>query len=519
MELILTVSSYNGQPPNRPASLRLSQGNCVLGRHPDCELELPDPECVVSGRHALIERQDTGYSITDISTNGTAVNDASAPIPPHQPVALHDGDCLIIGPYEISVAIASQDEGLPTAPLAPALGQGLPGMADARSTEDIMDLLGSGPGGAGAGPAKAARPASQTGQAPRLEAARPSVEDIHFDLPEMPPRTAPAQPDEREGTPGDDPFAVFPPAEQAPRPTTEPAAQPSAAKAMGEPQGQVPEGYDLLSDVFMPPETSALEAASRPAPEAEPPAAPETSPLIPDASDRHGGAEASGRETAPEMPPSPRAPASAPAQGAAAPSAELTAFLKGLGAPEVSEIRDPEAMLRTAGQLLRSMTEGLMAVMMARASFKSELRLEVTTIRARENNPFQFSVDPADALERLLWRPSHGFLDPATSARKSFEDIQAHQMAMIAGLRAALKALLARFDPQRIEQGLDDQSQIEKLLPIAHKSKCWDQFVAAYDQVAEDASEDFMRLFGDAFNQAYEEQVSRLAEAKRTDSD
>ncbi len=39
----------------------------------------------------------------------------------------------------------------------------------------------------------------------------------------------------------------------------------------------------------------------------------------------------------------------------------------------------------------------MIAVMIARASFKSELRLEVTTIRSRENNPFQFCVDTDDA--------------------------------------------------------------------------------------------------------------------------
>ena len=68
--------------------------------------------------------------------------------------------------------------------------------------------------------------------------------------------------------------------------------------------------------------------------------------------------------------------------------------------------------MRIAGELLRAMTQGLMAVMMTRANFKSELRLGVTTIRSRENNPFQFCVDPDDALERLLWAPEQGLPGP-----------------------------------------------------------------------------------------------------------
>jgi type VI secretion system FHA domain protein len=164
------------------------------------------------------------------------------------------------------------------------------------------------------------------------------------------------------------------------------------------------------------------------------------------------------------------------------------------------------------------MTEGLMAVMMARASFKSELRLEVTTIRSRDNNPFQFCVDADDALERLLWRHSRGFLDPPDAVHKTFDDIQAHQMAMIAGLRAAMRALLGRFQPDQLEQHFERQSHLDKLLPMARKSKCWDLFVSTFDQVADDAAEDFMRLFGDAFNRAYEEQVRRLNAAQQEDS-
>jgi type VI secretion system FHA domain protein len=199
-------------------------------------------------------------------------------------------------------------------------------------------------------------------------------------------------------------------------------------------------------------------------------------------------------------------------------NAELAAFLAGLGIGDPADIHDSEAMLRLSGQLLRAMTEGLMAVMMARASFKSELRLEVTTIRSQDNNPFQFCVDPDDALERLLWRRSRGFLDPAAAVSKTFDDIQAHQMAMIAGLRAAMRAMLARFQPEELEKHFERQSHLDKLLPMARKSKCWDLFVSTFDQVASDASEDFMRLFGDAFNRAYDDQVQRLMAAKHVGS-
>jgi type VI secretion system FHA domain protein len=192
----------------------------------------------------------------------------------------------------------------------------------------------------------------------------------------------------------------------------------------------------------------------------------------------------------------------------------LTAFLSGLGAGDPSQVQDPDVFLREAGALLRALTTGLTATMMARAQFKSELRLGVTTIRRTENNPFKFSVSPEEALERLLLRPNPAYLPPLEAARGAFEDIQAHEMAMIAGLRAALRALLARFEPSALEARLDAASGLDRLLPMTRKSRYWDLFTETYGQVAADAAEDFMQLFGEAFTHAYEDQVLRLAQAR-----
>ena len=152
--------------------------------------------------------------------------------------------------------------------------------------------------------------------------------------------------------------------------------------------------------------------------------------------------------------------------------------------------------------------------MMVRARFKSELRVGMTTLRPTENNPFKFSVGVDEALERLLLRRNPGFLAPVEAAREAFDDIQAHEMAVLAGLRAALRALLARFEPAALEARLDPASGLDKLLPMARKSRIWEQFTAEYGRVAADAEEDFMQLFGEAFTRAYEDQIYRLSQAR-----
>jgi type VI secretion system FHA domain protein len=156
----------------------------------------------------------------------------------------------------------------------------------------------------------------------------------------------------------------------------------------------------------------------------------------------------------------------------------------------------------------------LTLTLMGRAQFKSELRLGVTTIRPTENNPFKFAADPADLIDRLLFRPGHGFLPGVEAARAAFDDLRAHEMAMTAGLQAALRALLARFEPAELERHLTARSRLDQILPMARKSRYWDLFTAAYAEVAADATEDFMQLFGDAFARAYQEQITRLEQAR-----
>lgn len=193
----------------------------------------------------------------------------------------------------------------------------------------------------------------------------------------------------------------------------------------------------------------------------------------------------------------------------------MQAFLTGLGSDPATPVADPAALLQAGGALLRELTAGLTTTLQARAVFKNELRLGMTVMRARENNAFKFSATVEEAIERLLLHPRPGYLPALQAARESHEDIQAHEMAMLAGLQAALRSLLARFEPSALEQRLGARSGLDKLLPMARRSRYWELFTETYTQVAADATEDFMDLFGDAFTRAYEDQIQRLKLARR----
>ncbi|WP_295391112.1 type VI secretion system-associated FHA domain protein TagH [uncultured Thiodictyon sp.] len=518
MQFSITIVRYQGAAPATPTRLNIGEGGCTVGRSASNDLSLSDPDRVVSGHHVRLERRDDALWAIDLgSTNGTFLNRGEERLPAQQSVRLADGDTLAIGPYELAVAVGEGD------PFDPLGDQFLPGRPGPGAAPDIMDLLtpaSTDPASARAAGAfslsKASDPFADAqaldpflgGPATPAEAAlaspRPTpLEHVHFSPPQAAGSAAapaaPLVPDDYDlladapGSHAGDPFADFAdPAAEPPRPVPPaPPVPPPRERAAAAPS-------------LTPQEPSTLPAA----PVAAPPVA------VPRPAHPSQGAA----EPAPPTPPTPppvAAPVSRSPAAQRALDTGLGCFLAGLGIGCSESIKDPDQFLYDVGEFMRTLTEGLTATMRSRAEFKSELRLAVTTIRAAENNPFKFSVGVDETLERLLFRSGPGFLPAVEAARGAFEDIQAHEMAMIAGLRAALRALLARFEPAELERRLGAASGLDKLLSIARRSRYWELFTETYDQVAADAADDFMQLFGDAFTRAYEDQIQRLAQARR----
>lgn len=474
MELTLTVIRYQNLPPRQPMTVSIGTEGGTVGRSSDNDLILTDPDRWVSAHHARVSFRNGAFYLTDTSRNGTFVNHAAEPVGQGREIELRNDDELTIGAYEVRVSmVARQPQGAhPFDPFATGEG-GQAAQVESWSGEsepDILDLLAATP------------PARKS----------PSELEPQVGTVPEPDRWPTAESGEEEPRAPD----LAHKRAEVPAALAEPDHTPDV-NAFFRPPNAIPEDYDVWADqTGRAPEDAEVEITGEQRVDSQPSApAAETEPQP---------------EPEPVHPP-PQAPEDTPAVDAVGDIDALKAFLDGLGhdVPQADPAAQARTM-RTAGLLLRTMTEGLMRVMMGRASFKSELRLEMTTIRAAENNPFKFSVDPDDALDHLLFRPSRGFLPPVEAAREAFGDIQRHEMAIIAGLRAALRALLARLDPAELEQRFRDRTVLDNLMPMARKAKYWDLFTDTYNQIAADAAEDFMRLFGDAFTRAYEDQTYRL---------
>lgn len=81
----------------------LEQGSLVVGRSPTADWTLPDPERVISKTHCRIDRDFSGFVVTDTSTNGVHVNEE--PVGFGLPRLLANGDVLRLGDAVVLVRI------------------------------------------------------------------------------------------------------------------------------------------------------------------------------------------------------------------------------------------------------------------------------------------------------------------------------------------------------------------------------------------------------------------------------
>ncbi len=210
-----------------------------------------------------------------------------------------------------------------------------------------------------------------------------------------------------------------------------------------------------------------------------------------------------------------RTTANAPAvaHGTFADDELLAAFLRGAGIPsqQLPGGLSPELMYQL-GQLLREATRGMLDLLLARAATKREVRAEMTIIVAQDNNPLKFSPNVDAALAALLMPRGHGFMPPIRAVRDAYEALSSHQQGFVAGMRAVLDVVLARFNPADFERRVTQWSMTDSLLPMNRKAKLWDLFNELYDDLAKQAASDFHSLFGQEFLRAYDAQIARLRE-------
>lgn len=458
--LTLEVRSYQGALPATPLARCFDAAGGAIGRGPDNALILPDALKTVSRVQARIDCADGAWWLTDLGSNPSRLN--GRPVTGGARARLADRDRLEIGAYVLDVTVealavepassASHDAASPFSLGNPAHAGDLLGGMPPLATDALLG--------------------DPLAQAAVLAGA--PLPGAAFDPLGAPLRQSVQPADGRVAFAGSEHDHVSP--EQF-------AFVPPAMAQVVHPAMSIPDDYDPLND-------AALGRHAH--------------------SHSEGGADAV----------APRTVASAVRTPSAAPASTdptLAALLEGLGVDR-SAVRERSGadLARLAGRMLRTAVSGTVHVLLSRSVLKREVRLDTTLLLQRDNNPLKFFPDGDSALQQMLSGRGSGYLPAEAALQRAFEDIRGHELAVLAGMRAALQQVLGRFDPHTLgaaPEAQDVRGWLGKL-PGRRKAQLWDQFTALYSELARASDDDLQALCGSAFNDAYERQAGLLRDGQ-----
>ncbi len=550
MELV--VRALRCPPPDQPHAInaRFGVNGGRIGRSNTCSLPLPSPDRYISREHLEIRCRDGKYSLKVISkVNGCSVNDNA--VPPGAAVELSHGDKIQIGDYLLIAELQAQSGAKD--PLA-AFGYGSNARADSL---DMMASLVPAPSNAGARDSQFdTSPNWAQPVTPPVRRAAP-VAPLAHQIESDPSATALGQmldaaPSASRGRPGTEPANRAPAfgrddngasaldaflgldggllgKSPSPAPLSDQAQ--SLYRQQDVNMAMPSTGNNTLPDAFDDDIFKALDAdfgspapAPARAPAARAPVAPAADPLD---LDLMGGAAAPVRtqviappRAAPQAAPAPVAPAPVAASGAGVDGGQALAVLAQALELDPGDLDSAHPMetIRIVGELLNLTVNGLYQMLEMRAQLKNELRIEDRTmIASRENNPLKHSDSARDALRYLVDVRQHGnklFLQPNKAIGDAVNDVCAHEMAVMAGTRAALLAALKMFAPDTVEKRIKKSGALDSVMPALHKAKLWESFLAMYGELEKEAEDHFDRLLNQEFARAYAEQGKKLRRKK-----
>lgn len=467
----LTVIEHAGEPvgtDGRNAVVFHAPGG-TIGRDSDNHLVLRDDTRQISRLQALLQVADDACLLKNLSSVST-IEVNRVPIGYAQAQRLNMGDIIRIGPYllraepddatierTVEAAATAAAAAAPAASAAQAQAKG----AGNKLWGLLHERFGLGKA-QGAGEQSGARAAPARHRDSPASAAPRDLNQLSTD-----PLDLFAQP---HGDPDARAGAAREGEDRAPPTVTQPDHAP-----------------EWTQHVRVQPAQSAPPAASRPGA----PAA------------RSG--DIPGADDASDMPSRVRA---SPAPAPATPETLLQAFFEGAGLDTAAEQHHWSAeQLFVAGQLLALFANGTVELLSSRSILKREVKADMTMLLDRENNPLKLLPDGSAVLRQMFGLPLPGFMTPQSAVSDAFQDLHAHQIGMVAGMRAALMDLLTRFSPQRLRERDAPPQWYEKRVPALYKARLWDRYATMHRDTLFAIEDDFASVFGKAFLSAYDAEV------------
>ncbi len=245
-------------------------------------------------------------------------------------------------------------------------------------------------------------------------------------------------------------------------------------------------------------------AGAMPAPVPAPAPDPAMAAAAPAPAAPHGPVrEEEGAAKSPLVPVLPELEAASPAEL----QSLIAAFLDGAGVlqKKVEPQKLSPEFMRSFGEAFRVAVQGTIDLLAARSEIKREFRAGVTVISSGANNPLKFLPTPEGVVMQMIGQNFPGFMKPIPAMQEAYDDLRVHQVALMAGLRAAYAEALERFDPAALEQRTDVTGGVfGKLSATSRKAALWDEYKRNFAEIRRGAEDDLAAFSGQAFLEAYE---------------
>ncbi len=494
MSLVIILIKAPGSIDEAASSMSLDKQGATLGRGEENNWVLDDPELYLSSLHCEFSFENEQYYITDRSTNGTFYNGSVDPIGKGSKLPVNKGDRFIIGDYEFSISdqepsARKESANNPFSDPGEGLPSSIPGDRLFASDESLGSFTGS--------PFDGEQVSSNN---PLFSSGTVDSDPLAA----LDKARGGSMPLTAEPIPvvADDLFSSSTQSDGA-NPLNQQLEWPEPIPSINNtPENVIPDDWDI--DVEEPAEVAPVT-----------PVAPKVSPPVGGPSARERALEIVNQKLLAENETLKLQRDSQQVESEGSGNVDTT-FINALGfAQQNLSGTEIDQINRVAGKVMREMISGMMQVLGSRSSIKNEFRMNVTTIQPVENNPLKFSANVDDALENMFLKEGNAFKQPLDSVRDGFEGIAEHQIAIIAGIREAFRTVIDRFDPITLEERFGKQGS-GGILPGSQKAKNWEAYIHYYDELAGDIDRSFQYLFGDGFVRAYEDQLQKLAVAKKS---
>lgn len=208
-------------------------------------------------------------------------------------------------------------------------------------------------------------------------------------------------------------------------------------------------------------------------------------------------------------------PATTPAPGAG--NAQISpeifeALLSGLGFADADVSPEERAEIaKASGEMVRELANGLIALLKARKTLKTEFRMYETRIQPEENNPFKhFNVGEL-AIDEMLFARKGGFLTPPEATREAFKDLQSHTMLTVAATQRAMRLLFESLAPETLAGEEDDGGL--RLRGLGSKRGKFEAAKERHDKLRADFDAVVRQTIAEAFVQVEEEQARQQSKS------